>query len=226
VEELAQVLVKMGARIEGAGTPIIQVEGVDELHPIEHTILPDRIEAGTFLVAAAVTRGDVLVRHARADHLEAVVAKLREAGVHVTAEGDGLRVRHSGELRQLEITTQPYPGFPTDMQAQLMVLCALARGQSVIKEAIFEHRFMHVPELSRMGADIHVDGRVAVIRGVPRLSGAKVMATDLRASASLVLAGLVAQGVTEVLRVYHLDRGYERLEAKLASLGARITRLP
>jgi UDP-N-acetylglucosamine 1-carboxyvinyltransferase len=224
VEELAQALVKMGARIEGAGTPMIQIEGVDELHAIEHSIVADRIEAGTFLVAAAVTRGDVLVRNARADHLDAVIAKLREAGVHVAAEGDGLRVRHTGDLSQLDITTQPYPGFPTDMQAQLMVLCAVARGQSVIKEAIFENRYMHVSELSRMGADIHVDGRVAVIRGVPRLSGAAVMATDLRASACLVVAGLVARGETEVLRVYHLDRGYERIEKKLRGLGARIRR--
>ena len=224
VEELAQVLVKMGARIEGAGTQVIQIEGVDELHPIEHAILPDRIEAGTFLVAAAITRGDVLLRNARPDHLDAVIAKLREAGVHVAAEGDGLRVRHSGDLTGLDITTQPYPGFPTDMQAQLMVLCSLARGQSVIKEAIFENRYMHVPELSRMGAEIHVDGRIAVIRGVPRLSGATVMATDLRASACLVLAGLVARGTTEVLRVYHLDRGYERIEKKLRALGANIRR--
>ena len=224
VEELAQVLVKMGARIEGAGTPIIQIEGVDELQPIEHTILPDRIEAGTFLVAAAITRGDVLVRHLRADHLDAVIAKMREAGVQVTPEGDGLRVRHHGDIGQLDITTQPYPGFPTDMQAQLMVQCAVARGQSVIKEAIFENRYMHVPELTRMGADIHVDGRVAIIRGVSRLSGATVMATDLRASASLVLAGLVARGTTEVLRVYHLDRGYERIEKKLRALGAHIRR--
>jgi UDP-N-acetylglucosamine 1-carboxyvinyltransferase len=224
VEELAQVLVKMGARIEGAGTPLIQIEGVDELHPIEHAIVPDRIEAGTFMVAAALTRGDVLVRGALPEHQDAVIAKLRSAGVKVTAEQGGLRVRHAGDIGPLDITTQPYPGFPTDMQAQLMVLCCLARGQSVIKEAIFENRYMHVPELGRMGADIHVDGRVAVIRGVPRLSGATVMATDLRASASLVLAGLVAGGTTEVLRVYHLDRGYERIERKLRAVGAQIRR--
>ncbi|HEY8145686.1 MAG TPA: UDP-N-acetylglucosamine 1-carboxyvinyltransferase [Kofleriaceae bacterium] len=224
VEELAQALVKMGARIEGAGTPIIQVEGVDELHPIEHTILPDRIEAGTFMVAAALTRGDVLIRGAVPEHQDAVTAKLRSAGVKVTVEPGGLRVRHTGEVGPLDITTQPYPGFPTDMQAQLMVLCSVARGQSVIKEAIFENRYMHVPELGRMGADIHVDGRVAVIRGVPRLSGATVMATDLRASASLILAGLVASGTTEVLRVYHLDRGYERIERKLRAVGAQIRR--
>ena len=224
VEELAQALVKMGARIEGAGTPIIQVEGVDQLDPIEHTIVADRIEAGTFMVAAALTHGDVLIRGAVPEHQDAVIAKLRSAGVKITAEKDGLRVRHGGDIGPLDITTQPYPGFPTDMQAQLMVLCCLARGQSVIKEAIFENRYMHVPELGRMGADIHVDGRVAVIRGVPRLSGATVMATDLRASASLVLAGLVAGGTTEVLRVYHLDRGYERIERKLRAVGAQIRR--
>jgi UDP-N-acetylglucosamine 1-carboxyvinyltransferase len=224
VEELAQALVKMGARIEGAGTPIIQVEGVEELHPIEHSILPDRIEAGTFMVAAALTRGDVLVHGARAEHQDAVVAKLRSAGVQVTNERDGLRVKCSGDIGPLDITTQPYPGFPTDMQAQLMVLCAVAKGQSVIKEAIFENRYMHVPELCRMGADVHVDGRVAVIRGVPRLQGATVMATDLRASASLILAGMVAGGTTEVLRVYHLDRGYERIERKLRAIGAQIRR--
>jgi UDP-N-acetylglucosamine 1-carboxyvinyltransferase len=225
VEELACVLNKMGARVHGAGTAEIHVEGVDRLSPIEHTIMPDRIEAGTFMVAAAVTRGDVLVRDARPEHLDAVTAKLRSSGVKVTVEGGGLRVRGAGELHPLDITTQPHPGFPTDMQAQFMVLATLARGQSVIKEAIFENRYMHVSELGRMGADIHVDGRVAVIRGARRLSGATVMATDLRASACLILAGLVAEGKTTVLRVYHLDRGYERIERKLRALGAKIKRV-
>ncbi len=224
VEELALALNKMGARIQGAGTAVIQVEGVDELQPIEHAILPDRVEAGTFMVAAAVTRGDVLVKNARAEHLDAVIAKLRAAGCIVTVEEHGVRVRGGGDIAGLDITTQPHPGFPTDMQAQFMVLAALANGQSVIKEMIFENRFMHVPELVRMGADIHVDGRIAVIAGVAGLSAASVMATDLRASASLVLAGLVAQGTTEVLRVYHLDRGYERIENKLRGIGARIRR--
>jgi UDP-N-acetylglucosamine 1-carboxyvinyltransferase len=225
VEELAVVLNKMGARIQGAGTAIIQIEGVNQLHPIEHTILPDRIEAGTFMVAAAITRGDVLIKDTRPEHLDAVMAKLRSAGVTVTVEDGGVRVRGGGDLRPVDITTQPHPGFPTDMQAQFMVLAARARGQSIIKETIFENRFMHVPELGRMGADIHTDGRVAVIRGVERLSGATVMATDLRASASLVLAGLVAEGTTEVLRVYHIDRGYERIEKKLRGLGADIERV-
>jgi UDP-N-acetylglucosamine 1-carboxyvinyltransferase len=225
VEELAQALVKMGARIEGAGTPFIQIEGVDELLPIEHAILPDRIEAGTFMVAAAITRGDVLVKHARPEHLDAVIAKLRAAGVQVTVEGDGVRVKHTGEIRPLDITTQPHPGFPTDMQAQLMVMCALAKGQSVIQEQIFENRYMHVPELARMGADVQVNGRVAVIRGTPRLSGAKVMATDLRASASLVIAGLCADGETLIDRIYHLDRGYDRMESKLTAVGANVRRI-
>jgi UDP-N-acetylglucosamine 1-carboxyvinyltransferase len=225
VEELALVLNKMGARIQGAGTAIIQIEGVDELHPVEHAIMPDRIEAGTFLVAGAITRGDVLVKGARPEHLDAVVAKLRSSGVQVSVEAGGVRVRGGGELRSVDITTQPHPGFPTDMQAQFMVLACLAQGQSVIKETIFENRFMHVPELGRMGADIHVDGRMAVIRGRPKLSGATVMATDLRASASLVLAGLMAEGKTEVLRVYHLDRGYERIEKKLRGIGAHIERV-
>jgi UDP-N-acetylglucosamine 1-carboxyvinyltransferase len=225
VEELARVLNKMGADVQGAGTPTITVEGVEALRPIEHSILPDRIEAGTFLVAAALTRGDLLVRGCLPEHLEAVVGKLRSAGAEVTAEDGGLRVRGRADLEAVDITTQPYPGFPTDMQAQFMVLASRARGQSLITETIFENRYMHVQELARMGADIHVDGRTAVIRGVRRLTGAKVMATDLRASASLILAGLVADGTTEVLRVYHLDRGYERIERKLAKLGARIRRV-
>ena len=225
VEELAIVLNKMGARIQGAGTAVIQIEGVDELHPIEHTILPDRIEAGTFLVAAAITRGNVLVKDTRPEHLDAVLAKLRSCGVQVSVEPGGVRVRGGGDIHPVDVTTQPHPGFPTDMQAQFMVLACRARGQSVIKETIFENRFMHVSELGRMGADIHVDGRVAVIRGVERMSGASVMATDLRASASLVLAGLVAEGVTEVQRVYHLDRGYDRIERKLRAVGAHIKRV-
>ena len=224
VEELARVLNKMGARIQGAGTSVITVEGVDELHPIEHAIVADRIEAGTFMVAAAITRGDVLLRDCLPEHLDAVIAKLRAAGAEVVAERDGLRVRGRGEIHGIDITTQPYPGFPTDMQAQFMTLATRARGQSVITETIFENRYMHVSELARMGADIHVDGRTAVIRGVKKLTGAKVMASDLRASAALILAGLVAEGTTEVLRVYHLDRGYEHIERKLQKLGADVKR--
>jgi UDP-N-acetylglucosamine 1-carboxyvinyltransferase len=224
VEELARVLNKMGARVQGAGTTVIDVEGVDELHPIEHAIIPDRIEAGTFMVAAAVTRGDVLIRDCLPEHLDAVIAKLRASGAEITAEDGGLRVRGRGEPGPVDITTQPYPGFPTDMQAQFMVLASVSSGQSVITETIFENRYMHVQELARMGADIHVDGRTSIIRGVPRLSGTTVMATDLRASASLILAGLVASGTTEILRVYHLDRGYERIEKKLRPLGAEIKR--
>lgn len=224
VEELARVLNKMGARVLGAGTSTITIEGVDELKPIEHSILPDRIEAGTFMVAAAITRGDVLLRDCQPDHLDAVIVKLRAAGAEVVAERDGLRVRGPAHLSAVDITTQPYPGFPTDMQAQFMVLAAKARGQSVITETIFENRYMHVQELARMGAEIHVDGRTAVIRGVKRMTGAKVMASDLRASAALILAGLIADGTTEVLRVYHLDRGYEAIEKKLAKLGADVKR--
>ena len=225
VEELAVVLNKMGARIDGGGTGTIVIEGVDELHAIDHAILPDRIEAGTFMVAAAITRGDVLVRGCVPEHLDAVIQKLRSAGAEVIAEDDGLRVRGRAEIGPVDVTTQPHPGFPTDMQAQFMVLAACAKGQSVITETIFENRYMHVQELARMGADIHVDGRIAVIRGVKKMHGAKVMATDLRASASLVLAGLIADGITDVQRVYHLDRGYERLERKLAKLGAKTKRM-
>jgi len=225
VEDLGLVLNKMGAKVTGAGTAIITIEGVDELQPIEHTIIPDRIEAGTFAIAAALTRGDVLLVGARAEHMDAMIAKLRAAGSTVTVEAGGVRVRGGGDILPIDITTQPHPGFPTDMQAQFMVLATQAKGQSMIKEMIFENRYMHVPELSRMGADIHVDGRTAIIRGGTKLSGAAVMATDLRASASLVLAGLVASGKTEVLRVYHLDRGYETIEKKLRGVGAKIKRV-
>ncbi len=224
VEELATVLNKMGARIKGAGTSLITIEGVDELLPIEHAIMPDRIEAGTFAVAAAMTKGDVLLEGARPEHLDAVIAKLRASGVTVAAEAGGIRVRGTGDLTAVDIITQPHPGFPTDMQAQFMVMACIAKGQSVIKEMIFENRYMHVPELGRMGADIHIDGRVAVVRGGMKLTGASVMATDLRASASLILAGLVAAGKTEVLRVYHLDRGYQAIEKKLRGVGAKIKR--
>ncbi|HZS40140.1 MAG TPA: UDP-N-acetylglucosamine 1-carboxyvinyltransferase [Polyangia bacterium] len=224
VEELGRVINKMGGRVQGAGTAVVTIEGVDELSPIEHAIIPDRIEAGTFMVAAALTRGDVLVRDCVPEHLDAVIAKLRSAGAEIEPERGGLRVRGRADIEPVDLTTAPYPGFPTDMQAQFMVLASRARGQSVITETIFENRYMHVQELARMGADIHVDGRTAVIRGVKRLTGAKVMATDLRASASLILAGLVADGATEVLRVYHLDRGYERIEKKLGKLGANIKR--
>jgi UDP-N-acetylglucosamine 1-carboxyvinyltransferase len=225
IEDLAYALNKMGARIQGAGTAVIRIEGVEELRPIEHTIVPDRIEAGTFLVAGAITHGDVFVEHARSEHLDAVLQKLRASGAQVEVEAGGIRVRAHGKFRPLDITTQPHPGFPTDMQAQFMVLASLADGQSVIKESIFENRFMHVSELARMGANIHTDGRMAFVRGVDKLSGAQVMATDLRASASLVLAGLVAEGETRVLRVYHLDRGYEHIEAKLQGIGATVERV-
>ncbi len=227
VEELARVLNKMGARIDGAGTDVIHVEGVETLHPVDHAIIPDRIEAGTFMVAVAATGGDVLVEGAVPEHVEPTSARLRAAGVEITPEDGGLRVRSPGGagLRSVDITTAPHPGYPTDMQAQFMALMTVARGTSVVTESVFENRFMHVPELTRMGANVEIRGRVAIVAGVPGLSGATVMATDLRASASLVIAGLIASGETEVLRVYHLDRGYEAIETKLGPLGARIRRV-
>lgn len=225
VEELARVLNKMGARIQGAGTSVITIEGVDALKPVEHAILPDRIEAGTLMVAAAITGGNVLVRHAQPEHLESVILKLRETGCTITAEERGLRVKAPRVVNSVDVKTTEHPGFPTDMQAQLMGLMTVASGTSVISESIFENRFMHVPELHRMGADITIQGHTAVVKGVKKLSGAPVMATDLRASASLVLAGLRAEGKTEVARIYHLDRGYERLERKLRKLGADIRRV-
>jgi UDP-N-acetylglucosamine 1-carboxyvinyltransferase len=225
VEELARVLNKMGARIEGAGTSVISIEGVDSLHPIDHAIIPDRIEAGTFMVAAAATRGDLLLEGIGFEPLEAAIAKLREAGVGIEREGDGIRVVGAYPIRPTDVITQPHPGFPTDMQAQFMMLMCLATGTSRITETVFENRFMHVSELNRMGAKIQVDGRKATVHGVSKLEGAEVMATDLRASASLVVAGLVAEGTTYVRRVYHLDRGYEHIEEKLAPLGAKIERV-
>jgi UDP-N-acetylglucosamine 1-carboxyvinyltransferase len=225
VEELGRVLNKMGASVEGAGTETIVIEGRDELHPIEHAIIADRIEAGTFMVAAAATGGDVLLDGVSLEHLKALAQKLRQAGVHVEREGRGVRVQGTPPFVPTDVTTAPHPGFPTDMQAQFMVLMCLADGQSAITELIFENRFMHVSELNRMGANIHVDGRSARVHGVASLQGASVMATDLRASASLVIAGLCAAGETRVLRVYHIDRGYEHIERKLAGLGAKIERV-
>jgi len=226
VEELGRVLNKMGAAVNGAGTDVIHIEGRDCLAPFDHAIIADRIEAGTFIVAAAATLGDVLVRHAPLEDLEPVVVKLRRAGVEISREGDGVRVVAERRPRAVNVITAPHPGFPTDMQAQLMVLMCIAEGESVITETIFENRFMHVPELMRMGADISVHGNTAIVNGVGGLSGASVMATDLRASASLVIAGLIAsEGETEVRRVYHLDRGYEHIEKKLAGLGADVVRL-
>jgi UDP-N-acetylglucosamine 1-carboxyvinyltransferase len=226
VVELAEVLNKMGAKVSGAGSSVIKVKGVRELRATEHTIIPDRIEAGTFMVAAGVTRGNILIRNCNLDHMEAVVNKLREAGMEILREDEGARAVGNKRIRSVDVKTLPYPGFPTDMQAQIMVLMALARGLSVISETIFENRFVHVGELRRMGANIKIEGNSAIVHGIPGLSGAPVMATDLRASASLVLAGLAAEGETEVSRVYHLDRGYEKLEEKLANLGAHIRRLP
>ncbi len=225
VEELGRVLNKMGARVEGAGTATIHIHGKDELEPFDHAIIADRIEAGTFLAAVGAAGGEVLLEGAPLDDLEPVVAKLREAGLSIEREGEDVRVARRGAIRPLHVRTAPHPGFPTDMQAQLMALLAKAGGQSVLTETIFENRFMHVPELVRMGADIEIRGNAAVVQGVGSLSGASVMATDLRASASLVIAGLVAEGETIVRRVYHLDRGYESIEKKLGGAGAAIERI-
>jgi len=226
IVDLARALKQMGAIVAGEGTSEIAVEGRESLAGMDHTVIADRIEAGTLAIAGAITGGNVIIKGARPEHLEALLGKLEEAGVAVTVEDSGLRVQGGGALRAVDVRTQPYPGFATDLQAQFMALMSVARGQSVITEEIFENRFMHVQELVRMGADIKVEGRNAIVRGVARLSGAPVMATDLRASVCLVLAGLVAENTTEIGRVYHLDRGYERLERKLGALGARIERVP
>jgi UDP-N-acetylglucosamine 1-carboxyvinyltransferase len=216
----------MGAQISGAGTDTIVVEGVDKLEGAEYTVLPDRIEAGTYLLAAAITGGRVKVRKVRPEHLDAILAKLRMAGATVTVDGDTVEVDMRGRRPDsVDLRTAPYPGFPTDMQAQFTALNAVANGVGAITETVFENRFMHAQELQRMGADIRIEGNTAIVTGVPRLTGAPVMATDLRASASLVLAGLVAEGDTIVDRIYHIDRGYERIEEKLSALGATIQRI-
>jgi UDP-N-acetylglucosamine 1-carboxyvinyltransferase len=225
IPDLAEMLIKMGAKIEGHGTSRIRIQGVEKLHGCTHQVVADRIEAGTFLCAVAATGGDVVLQHGRADHLDAVIEKLQEAGARVTPLEGGIRVQSEGRLKAQSFRTTEYPGFPTDMQAQFMTLNAIAQGPSKVTETIFENRFMHVNELVRLGAHIQTDGKVAVIEGVERLSGATVMATDLRASASLVIAGLVAEGETMVDRIYHLDRGYDQMETKLRGIGADIERV-
>jgi len=228
IPDLAELLISMGAKIEGHGTSRIHIQGVERLHGATHNVVADRIEAGTFLCAVAATGGDVVLKNARGDHLEAVMDKLRDAGVSIEAVAGGLRVRSPGpafaHLKAQSFRTTEYPGFPTDMQAQFMVLNAVSQGSAKVTETIFENRFMHVNELLRLGAHIQIDGKVAMVEGVAKLSGATVMATDLRASASLVIAGLVASGETVVDRIYHLDRGYDRMEDKLRALGADIER--
>ncbi|MBU0545456.1 MAG: UDP-N-acetylglucosamine 1-carboxyvinyltransferase [Proteobacteria bacterium] len=225
VVALAEVLNKMGAKIEGIGTSVLTINGVSSLKPVSVSIIPDRIEAGTFMVSAGLTGGDVKLLDCEPSHLESVIHKLRLTGSIVTVDGNNVSVKGGESISSIDIKTIPYPGFPTDMQAQFMVLMSIAKGFSVISETIFENRFIHVSELRRMGADIKVSGNTAMITGVPALSGAPVMATDLRASASLILAGLVARGVTRVNRVYHLDRGYDSIEKKFSMLGAKIKRV-
>jgi UDP-N-acetylglucosamine 1-carboxyvinyltransferase len=225
VEELGRVLNKMGARVDGAGTSVIHIEGKDELLPFDHAIIADRIEAGTFMAAVGAAGGDVLLENAPLESLEPVVVKLRKARVEIEREGPHVRVRRLDRLAPVDVATAPHPGFPTDMQAQFMAMMCVAGGRSVLTETVFENRFMHVPELSRMGARIETHSNTAIVEGVRQLSGASVMATDLRASASLVIAGLVADGETLVRRVYHLDRGYEQIEKKLKGVGADVTRV-
>jgi UDP-N-acetylglucosamine 1-carboxyvinyltransferase len=225
VVDLARCLIAMGASIEGAGSDIITIHGVKKLHGADYSVMADRIETGTFLVAAAMAGGRVRATHAQPDTLEAVISKLREAGARVETGSDWIEVESDGKLKAVDVRTAPHPAFPTDMQAQFMALNCIAEGAASVTETIFENRFMHVQELRRLGANIEVSGHTALVRGVPRLDGAIVMATDLRASACLVLAGLVAQGETTIERIYHLDRGYERIEEKLSQLGARVRRI-
>jgi len=224
VVALAEVLMRMGADIQGAGTSVVTISGVEELRPTTFEIIPDRIEAGTFMAAAALTGGDVTLTHCQPEHLSAVSDKLQQAGVAIRSQGTSLHVTAEKAITSVDVRTQTYPGFPTDMQAQFMVLMSCAEGQSIIEETIFENRFIHVSELRRLGADITISGDTAVVRGVKALFGAPVMASDLRASASLVLAGLVAEGLTEINRVYHIDRGYEQIEEKMRNIGAAIWR--
>jgi len=225
IVDLANCLVAMGARISGAGTDVIRIQGVERLHGATHRIMPDRIETGTYLCAAAVTGGEVRLTGTSAAYLDAVIDKLMDAGCEVVTERDAIRLTAPARLQAVNLRTSPYPAFPTDMQAQFMALNCVASGVAMMRETIFENRFMHAVELQRLGADIRIDGNTAVVKGVERLQGAGVMATDLRASASLVIAGLIADGETLIERIYHLDRGYERLEEKLAALGARVRRL-
>jgi len=225
VGDLAELLVKMGAKISGIGTDRLVIEGVAKLHGAEHAVIPDRIEAGTFLCAVAAVGGEVLVKHCRPDTLDAVIAKLKDAGLEIEVGPDWIKARMQGRPKAVSFRTSEYPAFPTDMQAQLMAVNAIANGSSTITETIFENRFMHVQELNRLGADIAIEGNTAIVQGEEKLSGAIVMATDLRASASLVIAGLAAQGETQVDRIYHLDRGYDRMEQKLTLLGANIERI-
>jgi len=226
VQDLADLLTKMGARIEGAGSSVIKVIGVERLHGAEHSIIPDRIEAGTFLLAGSITQGDLIVSDCIPEHVAALIVKMRQAGAEVDDVGDAIRVRCGRRPRSADVTTEEYPGFATDLQAQYMAWMTIAHGISFITETIFENRFMHAPELSRMGANIRIEGRQAIVTGEERLTGAQVLASDLRASASLVLAALVAHGESIIHRVYHIDRGYERIEQKLAAVGARIERVP
>jgi len=225
VVNLADVLNGMGARITGAGTDIITIEGVDQLHPVEASVIPDRIEAGTFLIAAGITGGDIRLLGCNPAHLDALILKLKDAGMEITTFDGGIRAVARKKIKSVDIKTLPYPGFPTDLQAQIMALMAVASGLSVITETVFENRFMHVSELMRMGADILIHGNSAMVKGIPKLKGAQVMATDLRASASLIIAGLAAEGKTELSRVYHIDRGYQGIEKKFSALGAKMKRI-
>jgi len=225
VEDFARALISMGSRIKGVGESIVEIEGVDELRPMDYSIIPDRIEAGTFMTIAGITNGDITLRECRIEHLDALLMKLREAGMRFENREKGLRVLGPERPKSTNIKTMPYPGFPTDMQAQFMALMSVADGTSIIKETIFENRFMHVAELMRMGADIVVDGGISTVKGIGKLKAAPLMATDLRASASLIVAALAAKGETEIRRIYHLDRGYERMEEKLREIGADVKRV-